>query len=164
MIRINIRPLFQSRSRERGSRERTQTRSWLKLLSLGNTILFKRSPGDPIRDSDSLSFKADGPRLNRVHFILDLGGVLIFTEEGEIFLEGQGNGIVTPSEITPKFQSYNGSSPGVAPVVIDNTAVYLQRTGSVIRELGYSFDSDGYRGNDLTTFGGHLFADFTVVA
>jgi hypothetical protein len=47
-------------------------------------------------------------------------------------------------------------------VVIDGTIIYVQDRGSVVRDLAFSLESDGYRGNDLTTFSSHLFRGYTI--
>lgn len=122
----------------------------------------KRSPGDPIRSTDSVEFNLAGRTLNPVRFLLDLAALIMFTEESEWSLNGS-SGAISPSDINTQQQSYNGTRRGLRPLVIDNTAVYVQNLGSILRELGFQFQSDGYRGDDLTTFSAHLFEGHVIV-
>ena len=121
----------------------------------------KRTPPDPIRDSDSLEFALSGSRINPVHYLLDLNGLIMFTANSEQYL---GNGAITPSSISPQAQSYNGCKRGLKPLTLDSTALYVQRSGSIIRELGFQYESDGYRGDDLTIFSSHLFKNKQIVS
>ena len=77
------------------------------------------------------------------------------TETSEQYLLGSGSGAITPGQINPQAQSYNGTDKKIKPLISNNSALYV--SGSTVRELGYSFQSDGYSGDDLTTFAAHLF-------
>ena len=44
-----------------------------------------------------------------------------------------------------------------------NIALFVQEKGSVVRDLAYSFDVDGYQGNDLTILANHLFQKHSIV-
>lgn len=121
----------------------------------------KRSPGDPIRDSDSIEFSLAGRSINPVNNLFDLSGLVMMTETSEQYL---GNQAMTPSTIHPTAQSYNGNKKVVKPIPMNNTLLYLQALGSVVRELGFEYQSDGYRGDDLTTFSSHLFKNKQIVS
>jgi hypothetical protein len=47
--------------------------------------------------------------------------------------------------------------------VIDSVTLYWQARGAQLRTLGYQFDTDGYRGSDLTIFAPHLFKGRTII-
>lgn len=40
---------------------------------------------------------------------------------------------------------------------------FVGEKGSVVRDLAYSFDVDGYQGNDLTILANHLFQKHSIV-
>lgn len=122
-----------------------------------------RGPGATVIDSDSIIFKMDGTRLNRVNDMIDVGGLVMFTDEGEVYLAGAGDGVLTPRLVNPKFQTHNGTERNIFPLLVNNNALYLQSGGKVIRELGFSYEVDGYRGDDLTTFAGHLFEHNIII-
>jgi len=116
----------------------------------------------PLRDDDSIKFTLQGKNVSRVNHLLELNKMLIFTTGGEWSLEGGSDGTITPSIINAKQQTYNGSTR-VAPVIVDGSVLYVQARGSIIRDLGYTFEADGYRGNDITIFSAHLFEGYTIL-
>ena len=116
----------------------------------------------PLQDDDAVTFNMAGRQVNEVNHLLDLGALVVFTQSGEWSIRGDASGILTPSNINPKQYSYNGSYSRLAPIVIGNSAIYCQARGSVIRDLGFSFEIDGYKGDDLTLFSSHLFDNYTL--
>lgn len=116
----------------------------------------------PLQDDDAVTFSIVGREVNEIHHLLDLGKLIMFTESGEWVVDGDSAGILTPSGINPRQHTANGSS-SLAPLVVDGSALYVQARGSVVRDLGFDFDSDGYRGNELSIFSAHLFDKFTLV-
>lgn len=125
-------------------------------------LFYNRSPGETIKDTDPLEFTLKGRSINPIQFIEDLGGLILFTDTAEMMLAGAGNGIVTPSEINPKAQSYNGTDRKVRPIKTSDMILYLSH-GSV-RDLSFSYESETYRGNDLSLFAQHLFEGRQIVS
>lgn len=158
-------PAFVANGQQRdwfGSTNTDPEKVWSTETGYYNSIT-GRGPGATVVDSDSIIFKMDGKRQNRVNDMLDVGGLVMFTDEGEVYLAGEGNGILTPRSINPKFQTHNGTDRNIFPLLVNNNALYVQSGGKIVRELGYSFEVDGYRGDDLTTFAGHLFENNLIV-
>lgn len=116
----------------------------------------------PLVASDAATFSLAGKQVNRVKHLIDLGRLIVFTDGAEWAIQGDSAGTLTPTDVNPKQYSYNGSS-SLPPLVINETALYVQARGSIVRDLGFEFQSDGYRGNDLTIFSTHLFDGFTLV-
>lgn len=117
----------------------------------------------PIQDDDAVTFSMAGRQVNEVNHLLDLGALIVFTQSGEWSIRGDASGVLTPGNINPKQYSYNGSYSRLAPLVIGNNAIYCQARGSIIRDLGFNFEVDGYKGDDLTIFSSHLFDRYTLV-
>lgn len=117
---------------------------------------------NPLQDDDPIKFTMAGVRVNAVKHILDVGGLpVVFTESAEVTLEGDG-GVLTPFGVNPKTYSRNGCSD-LAPIIVDNTALYVQARGSIVRDLLFDYQSDGYKGNDLTIMASHLVDGYTIV-
>lgn len=116
----------------------------------------------PLQDDDAVTFAMVGRQVNQVQHLLDLGSLVVMTSGGEHSAAGDSAGILTPSAVNLKQHSYNGSS-SISPIVIDNTALYVQARGNVVRDLGFDYQADGYRGNDLTIFSAHLFDGYSIV-
>jgi len=51
----------------------------------------------------------------------------------------------------------------VAPLIVNNSAVYVQARSGIVRELNFDFNTDGFSGDDLTTFAPHLFDGYTIL-
>ena len=114
----------------------------------------------PLQDTDAVTFSLFGN--HEVRHLLDVGGLLMFTNRGVHVIEGNSVGTLTPSGINPKQKNYSGSST-VSPVVIGDVVLYVQSRNNAIRDLGFDLEADGYRGNDLTIFATHLFEGCTIV-
>lgn len=126
------------------------------------TGLFKNfTVSSPLQDDDAVTFTLAGKQVNAVKDLVELRRLLVFTSGGEWSVDGNDSGILSPASINPKQYSYNGSS-GLSPLIIDGSVVYNQARGSIIRDIGFDYQVDGYRGNDLTIFSGHLFENSTI--
>lgn len=130
---------------------------------LSRTADFKNfTSRSPVQEDDAFNFSMAGREVNQVKHLLDLNTFVIMTSGGEIVARGNEAGIITPTNINTKQQTYNGST-NLNPITIGSNALYVQARGSIIRDLGFSFDIDGYQGNDLTIFSTHLFQGYTLV-
>lgn len=126
----------------------------------GNYRDFGRS--QPILDDDSIAATINARQVNAVKDLLPLDKLIIMTAGGE-WQTGTGEGdVLTPTTIAFKPQTYHGSS-GVPALVIGDVGLHVQRGGKVVRTLGYQFERDGYRGNDITVFSSHLFEGRQIV-
>ena len=115
----------------------------------------------PSRSDDSITFTIKAQQVNEVRHFVSLNALLALTSGGEWKLtEGQDD-VLTPETIGAKIQSYNGAS-WVSPVVIDDTAIYIQAKGARVRDLSYTFQNDKYSGNDLSVMSEHLFEGYTI--
>ncbi len=121
------------------------------------------SSSSPIRDDDAVLFRMSGRQVNEVHHLVDLGVLLLFTESGEFSASGDSGGTLTPAAINTRQSSYNGSSPLLAPIVIGNSAVYVQARGNNVRDINFQFESGNYTGNELSIYSSHLVDDYTLV-
>lgn len=118
---------------------------------------------DGTRSKDSIRFTLAGREVHEILHMIDVSGrLVILTTNGEWAILGDADGSLTPSAVNARQHTYNGASP-VPPVVINNTALYLQGGQTILRDLFFTFDSDSYQGNDLTVEAAHLFRGYTIV-
>jgi hypothetical protein len=135
-----------------------------ELVELSQTGSFKNfTKSYPVKDNDVISFSTIGNQVSSVRHLVDLGNLVLFNDSGEKVAGGNQSGIITPYEINLKQFSYNGSANNPAPIIIDNSAIYVQAGGSVIRDFAADITVDGYKGNDLTNFSDHLFRGRQIV-
>lgn len=118
---------------------------------------------NPARDDDAVTWTIAARQVNEIRHLLPLDTLLILTSGAEWKTTEGDTGVLTPSTIGVRIQSYNGCSV-IPPVVINSTALYVQEKGTRLRDLGYEFSSDKYTGNDLSLMSEHLFEGFTLVS
>lgn len=130
---------------------------WLSRTGFFNNFTIS----SPIQDDDAVTFTLAGRQVNAVRHLIDIGKLIIFTTAGEWSVEGDSAGVIRPTDVNPKQHSYNGAST-LPPIVLSGNALYVQARGSVVRDLGFDYQIDGYRGNDLSIFSSHLFEGYTL--
>ena len=92
---------------------------------------------------------------------MDAGNDLIILTEGNEWTIS-GSETVTPSSITPRLQQNYGCND-TEPVRVGNRLVYVQRRGSIIRDMAYAYDTDSYGGYDLTLLAKHLITGKEII-
>lgn len=115
----------------------------------------------PLTDDGAVAFELFG-EAGEIRHILNLNKLVLLTSKGEHVCKGNDAGIITPTEINADQIGYNGSDT-LAPIVADGSAIFLQEGASVVRDLGFSVESSGYKGTDLTPFSAHLFDGYTIL-
>jgi hypothetical protein len=118
----------------------------------------------PSRDDDAVTFTLASPQVNEIRHFVALADLLVLTSGGEFKVTGGGSGggdAITPSAVVVRPQGYRGCSH-VPPLIIGETALFVQSKGSIVRDIGYSLDTDGYTGNDLSVLSNHLFEGLTL--
>lgn len=116
----------------------------------------------PYRDDDAVTFTIASRQVNEIRHMLPLQQLILLTSGGEWVVRGDNNDLLTPTSVNVKSQGYRGSSH-LPPIVVGNSALYVQSRGSAVRNLKYSIQVDGFEGNDLTVFIPHLVQGFQIV-
>ena len=114
----------------------------------------------PQKDDDAITVTIASRQVNEIRHFVSLSDLVILTSGGEWLVEGI-DGVITPSGIQVKPQSYYGST-SLTPIVAGDIVIYMQ-PGQTIRDLGYKYESDSYSGNDLSVLARHLF-DYNSVS
>ncbi|MEQ0205259.1 hypothetical protein ABLU80_23325 [Klebsiella sp. CN_Kp104] len=117
---------------------------------------------NPVQDDDRIVYTYAGRQVNEIRHLIDVGSLVVLTSGGEFVATGDQNKVLTPSSFSLSSQGSNGSSD-VPPIAVSNIALFIQGKGSVVRDLAYSFDVDGFQGNDLTILANHLFQKRSIV-
>lgn len=123
------------------------------MSKIGNYIDFGKTI--PSVDDDAITATINARQVNRVKDLVPLAELILMTTGGEWKTTGGQDDVLTPTTVGFKPQSYHGSAE-LSALVIGNTALFVQNRGYVVRDIGYSFEADGYQGNDLTVFASHL--------
>lgn len=110
---------------------------------------------------DRLRIEVGGEKLNRIRGMADLQQLIIFTGSGEYGIGNQ-DGVLDATQ--PRAQKYGSSgSNGARPLNVGESILYVDRSGKQIRDLRYTFESNGYSGSDLSIFIPHYLTNRTVV-
>lgn len=137
----------------------------------GNPVgVVMSQPGDfynfdvsfPSKDSDAIIFSVAGNEVNEIEHILELKFMLLLTAGAEVYIQGNGSGVITPSAINASVQSQYGCAP-LRPLKVGDIMIFNQALGSFVRDFSFDFAIDGYRGNDISIFASHLFEGYTIV-
>lgn len=120
------------------------------------------SYGTPLRDDDRIDKTVAAAQLNMILHMVPVGSLLLLTSSAEFRVSTMNSDALTPASFSVAPQSYEGAS-AVQPVVVNNVALYCSARGGHMRELGYSFDTQGYRTSDISLRAGHLFERTKVV-
>jgi len=116
----------------------------------------------PTKADDANTFTLASQQVNEVRHIVSIGALLVLTSGGEFKISEGQDQVLTPSTVSARVQSLYGAS-NVAPVIVDHTAIFIQESGSRVRDIGYTFESDSYTGSDLSIMAQHLFRSKQVV-
>ena len=102
----------------------------------------------PLQDDDPVEYMLASGSIDDIKWVASFGELLVGTSGAEYGVSSSGAAI-TPSDVQIKTESYWGSA-NLQPMIIGNSILHCQRAGAHIRDLYYSWESDGYAGNDLS--------------
>ena len=114
----------------------------------------------PIEADDAISFTLASRQVNEIRHLVPLGSLLALTSGAEWQIASGDQGLA-PDTVEASAQGYRGTSH-LPPLLIGSSALYVQARGTIVRDLTYSFELDGYAGDDLTVFSNHLFRGYTL--
>ncbi len=115
----------------------------------------------PLQNDDPVEYLIASGSIDAVTWAASFGDLLIGTSGSEYKASGGDSASITAGNISITAQSYWGSA-GLAPIIIGNSILHVQRHGSRVRDLFYSLEKDGYAGNDLSIMAPHLFEGHTI--
>jgi len=114
----------------------------------------------PLQDDDAIIATIASRRINSIRHVVPLSDLILLTDGGEYRVFSSA-GVITPSTINVKPQSYYGSTK-LRPIVAGSVGLF-QTPGQFIREFSYDFAEDKFVGRDVTILSRHLFDGFTIV-
>ena len=116
----------------------------------------------PAQDTDRISIKIAAREVCSIQHIVPIGQLVLLTGSCEYAEFTSSNGPITPSSIGIRPQSYVGAS-NVQPATSNTSLVYCAARGGHVRELGYSWQANGFITGDLSLRATHLFDLLTIV-
>lgn len=132
---------------------------WMTVIGDYNNFL---SHGTPL-DTDSITGYLTSRKVNAIRNLADLGDTIAFTSGSEWQIgSGSSDGILKPTSIKQRSKTKRGCST-IDPVMVGERAIYVQPMGTIVRDIGYSYESDGFVGDDISIFANHLFKRKKIV-
>lgn len=119
--------------------------------------VFNMNVARPAVASDAVTFAVSGRQVNAVAHLVPLKNLIVLTTDTVFQVDKE----FEPAKIDISPESYRGASR-TRPIVIDDIIMFCSAKGTSLRTLGYQFEADGYRGNDLTVFAPHFFRDISI--
>ena len=116
----------------------------------------------PLNATDSINITLSEREVNEIRHIIAMNDLILLTSGGEWKLNGADGAFTASDSLMASPQSFYGCS-NVSPVVSGNMILFVQSGGSVIRDLGYTYISNGYDGEELSIFANHLFEGKQVI-
>lgn len=115
----------------------------------------------PTQDTDRISFRIAAREANTVRHMVPLQQLVLLTNSAEWRVTSVNNDALTPFSLSVRPQSYIGAN-NVQPSIINTSLVYCAARGGHVREMGYSWQSNGYITGDLSLRAAHLFDGYTL--
>lgn len=118
----------------------------------------------PSKPDDALVFGLVSDRVNSVQQLASMRSLLALTSDGVFAITGGQQGDpITSTQIVSDRQVGRGSTR-LNPIVLDSVLFFRPNQGSGVRTLGYTFEVDGYKSNDVAIFSPHLFDGYQITA
>lgn len=117
-----------------------------------------------IKADDAGAFAFATSEVNEVKHLISMDDLITLTGDNVFAVSGNGDSnVITPGSINPKRQNGRGAS-FLKPLVIDNVLFFEPAMGSTFRSLGYTFELDGYKTDDVSIFSSHMFKGYTLTS
>lgn len=138
-----------------------QRTAWACTRNAPQTLWFSasadpRNLGTGPLDDNAMQFEIAAENVNRIKWMAPLKVLLFGTIGGEWRISSETvTEPLTPTNVYARRESNYGSGSG-RPVVIGNSVIYVQKHDRILRELRYSFETDGWISPELTLMAEHL--------
>lgn len=107
-------------------------------------------------DADSWTHTLASDQQNSIQWMVSQKSLLIGTSGDEWVLAASGQEeIITPTNVRARRHSGNGSE-FLKARVINDAVLFVQRGGKKLRDMAFSYESEGYVSNDLTLLAEHV--------
>lgn len=102
-----------------------------------------------ITDDSAITLPVINRKMCEIRHLVPTNDLIILTSGNEWIVSGDKT--ITPTNCNLKTQTQRGAL-SCEPQFIGNRCVFVQERGGTVRDMGYSYESDNYTGQDLTLF------------
>ena len=107
-------------------------------------------------DDDAIEIRVATRDANTILHLVPLSSLVLLTSSAEMICTSNSASAISQKNIMVKPQAYVGSSD-VQPAIVNNIMLYVAARGNHVRELGYSYNANGFVTGDLSLRAPHLF-------
>lgn len=124
--------------------------------------LFNFDKSSPLRATDAMAFRLRARRLNTIRHLSPMKDLVVWTSDMVFTIRATGDGYLSPLTAKSMPESHRGVG-SARPALVGDIAFYSSVAENSIHTLGFTFEKDGYRGNDVTVFASHFLANNTAL-
>ena len=110
----------------------------------------------PLSSTDSIEIALLDKEINEIKHLIAFKDLIVLTSNNEYKVNGTDGVFQATPPPASVIQSCYGASD-VQPVISGNMVLFVQSGGTVLRDLGYDYLSDAYKGIELSIFANHIF-------
>mgnify|MGYP003578698071 CR=1 FL=1 len=144
---------------------------WGRTTNRPNAVMASRSADyenmdftRPTREDDAFVIGLVANKVNSVNqLVSSKQGLLALTSHNIFSIQGSNEDYITASPPPRVRPEVSRGASRLNPIVVDNVIFYETAKTGEIRTIGYEFELDGIRTDDLTIFSRHLFENYDVV-
>lgn len=107
-----------------------------------------------VQDDDAMAWTISADDVNTILWLASQRRLIVGTSGGEWIVSSSGP-IIIPTDITVRRDSKFGCA-NIPSIVVGNKALFVQRAGRKLLEIGFFFEDDAYRGFDMTRLASHI--------
>ena len=113
-------------------------------------------------DDDAIEIRVATRDANTILHLVPLASLVLLTSSAEMICTSNSASAISQKNIMVKPQAYVGASD-VQPAIVNNIMLYVAARGNHVRELGYSYNANGFVTGDLSLRAPHLFDGKKIV-
>lgn len=118
----------------------------------------------PGKADDALQVGIVSERVNAVNHIASMKSLIALTSDAIFVVNGGTEGSAITAQQVVSTRQVGRGSERLKPIVIDNVLLFRPNQGSSVRALGYTFEIDGYKSDNLAIFSPHFFEGYEIVS
>lgn len=116
----------------------------------------------PSAADDSFQAVLNQRQINEIRHLIALDGLLVFTAGAEWEISSGSDVGFSIESFKQKPQSNWGSS-WIQPLLVGGTVLFVQNLSSTVRSFGFTFEKNGYSGNNMGILANHLFLGRKII-
>ena len=146
-----------------------ESRMWLgRSMTMPNALwasqtddVFNFDKSRPLRATDAMAFRLRARKLNAIRHLVPMKDLTVFTSDMIFSIRATGDGYLSPTSAKAVTEGHRGAGQA-RPALVEDVAFYSSIADNSVHTLGYTFEKDGYRGNDISVFASHFFVNHRI--